>query len=264
LRIGIISDIHGNYVALRKVLEHMGEIDSLWCLGDLVGYGPQPNECIEAIREYPHLCIPGNHDWGMLGRLDIELFNRDARKVLEWTYKNLSKPNVIYLEDLPVKLKAFGQCFTMVHASPRDPMWEYLLDLFDAAECFPLFQSRYCFVGHTHVPLIFRDMEGVVKAALPEPGEVMTLNVWPKMEETDEADGPRMIINPGSVGQPRDGDPRAAYMVLDIPDNATLADWDWTAQLTFWRIEYPIQKTQDIMRDLGFTPRLISRLELGV
>ena len=87
MRIGIISDIHGNYVALRKVLEHMGEIDSLWCLGDLVGYGPQPNECIEAIREYPHLCIPGNHDWGMLGRLDIELFNRDARKVLEWTYK---------------------------------------------------------------------------------------------------------------------------------------------------------------------------------
>ncbi len=264
MRIGIISDIHGNYVALHAVLEQMGDIDSLWCLGDIVGYGPQPNECIDAIRLYPHLSIPGNHDWGMLGRLDAEMFNRDARTVLEWSRKNLTASNLAYMEALPVTMKAFGQCFTLVHASPRDPMWEYLLDLFDAAECFPLFSSRYCFVGHTHVPLIFRDMSGVVKVAIPEPGEVMQLNVWPKVERTDTSGGPRMIINPGSVGQPRDGDPRAAYMVLDIPDNATLAGWDWTATLTFERVEYPIEETQEIMRGLGFPPRLISRLELGV
>lgn len=264
MRIGIISDIHGNYVALRTVLEQIGEVDSLWCLGDLVGYGPQPNECIETIQQYPHLCIPGNHDWGMLGRLDANSFNRDARYVMEWTRNHLTPANLTYIEELPVTMKAFGQCFTLVHASPRDPMWEYLLDLFDAAECFPLFSSRYCFVGHTHVPLIFRDMDGVVKAAVPEPGEVMQLNVWPKVELTDQSGGPRMIINPGSVGQPRDGDPRAAFMVLDIPDNATLADWDWTATLTFGRVEYSIGETQDIMRGLNFPPRLISRLDLGV
>lgn len=264
MRIGIISDIHGNYVALRTVLEEMGQVDSLWCLGDLVGYGPQPNECIETLLQYPHLCIPGNHDWGMLGRLDQESFNRDARFALEWTAKILTPANRQYIENLPVTLKAFGQVFTMVHASPRDPMWEYLLDLFDAAECFPLFSSRYCFVGHTHVPLVFRDMDGVVKAAIPESGEILELNVWPKLEETDSAGGPRMIINPGSVGQPRDGDPRAAYMVLEIPDSATSADWDWTARLTFWRTEYPIAETQELMRRLNFPPRLISRLELGL
>lgn len=264
MRIGIISDVHGNYAALRAVLDHMGEVDSLWCLGDLVGYGPQPDECIEAVTSRPHLCIPGNHDWGMLGRLDIEAFNRDARTVLEWSRKHLAPAHLTYLEALPVTMKVFGQSFTLVHASPRDPMWEYLLDLFDAAECFPLFHTRYCFVGHTHVPLIFRDMEGVVKAAIPEPGEVMELNVWPKLEAVDKDGGPRMIINPGSVGQPRDGDPRAAYMVLDIPEAATLADWDWTAKLTFWRVEYPIGETQDLMRSLAFPPRLISRLDLGV
>ena len=264
MRIGIISDVHGNYAALRTVLEEMGDIDSLWCLGDLVGYGPQPNECIDIVRQYPHLCIPGNHDWGMLGRLDEELFNRDARYALDWTAKTITSSNREYLENLPVTIKSFGQVFTMVHASPRDPMWEYLLDLFDAAECFPLFNSRYCFVGHTHVPLIFRDMDGVVKAAIPEPGEILDLNVWPKLEETDAAGGPRMIINPGSVGQPRDGDPRSAYMVLDIPNSATTADWDWTARLTFWRIEYPIGETQEIMRGLGFPQRLIARLDVGL
>jgi diadenosine tetraphosphatase ApaH/serine/threonine PP2A family protein phosphatase len=107
-------------------------------------------------------------------------------------------------------------------------------------------------------------MDGVVKAAIPEPGEILDLNVWPKLEETDAAGGPRMIINPGSVGQPRDGDPRSAYMVLDIPDSATSADWDWTARLTFWRIEYPIGETQEIMRGLGFPQRLIARLDVGL
>ena len=157
MRIGVISDIHGNYAAMRTVLDEIGEVDSLWCLGDLVGYGPQPNECIEALLDYPHLCIPGNHDWGMLGKLNTDAFNRDAKYALDWTVKNIKPSNREYLENLPVTVKTFGQVFTMVHASPRDPMWEYLLDLFDAAECFPLFSSRYCFVGHTHVPLVFRD-----------------------------------------------------------------------------------------------------------
>jgi predicted phosphodiesterase len=263
LRIGIVSDIHGNYVALRTVLERMGSIDALWCLGDLVGYGPQPNECISSIIEMPHLCIPGNHDWGTLGRLNRQSFNRDARALLEWTIKALTPEHIAYIESLPVQISALSSSFTLVHASPRDPMWEYLLDLFDAAECFPLFNSRYCLVGHTHVPLVFREVEGVVKAIVPEPGETIRLNIAPyREEEATVAANARMIINPGSVGQPRDGDPRAAYMVLEIPEDGRPASH--TARLTFYRVEYPIEETQDLMSDLEFPTRLISRLALGI
>ena len=261
MRIGIISDVHGNYVALRTVLEHLGNIDALWCLGDLVGYGPQPNECVSTIAALPNLCIPGNHDWGTLGRLDRLSFNRDARALLEWTEDTLTPANRQFLELLPVRLTANGSSFTLVHASPRDPMWEYLLDIFDAAECFPLFHSRYCFVGHTHVPLIFRQVEGVVRAYIPETDESFTLDLSPfekKMNTGDE----RMFINPGSVGQPRDGDARAAYMVLEIPDIG--AGEARPASLTFTRVAYPIEETQQMMRDYGFPPRLISRLELGI
>ena len=177
MRIGIISDVHGNYSALSTVLEQMGPIDALWCLGDLVGYGPQPNECVEAVAAFPHLCIPGNHDWGTIGRLERLSFNRDARALLEWTEDALTPTNRQFLEQLPVRQAAKAANITLVHASPRDPMWEYLLDIFDAAECFPLFTSRYCFVGHTHVPLIFQYVEGIVKAHIPEPGETINLDV---------------------------------------------------------------------------------------
>jgi len=125
----------------------------------------------------------------LLGKLNTDAFNRDAKYALDWTVKNIKPSNREYLENLPVTVKTFGQVFTMVHASPRDPMWEYLLDLFDAAECFPLFSSRYCFVGHTHVPLVFRDMDGIVKAAIPESSETIELNVWPKLMERDVAGG---------------------------------------------------------------------------
>ncbi|MFL5734882.1 MAG: metallophosphoesterase family protein [Chloroflexia bacterium] len=263
LRIGVISDMHGNFVALRTVLEDMGSVDALWCLGDFVGYGPQPNECIETVSQFPHLGIPGNHDWGMLGRLNLEEFNHDARVVIEWTRKVITPANLEFLESLPIAVTPEEPSVTMVHASPRDPMWEYLLDLFDAAECFPLFSTRYLFVGHTHVPLIFRDSRGIVKAAIPEESEKMRLNVRIMgAKEDPQAGGARMIINPGSVGQPRDGDPRAAYMVLDLPDEPPSGPWN--ATLSFRRIRYPIEETQAIMKDLKFPPRLISRLEVGV
>ncbi len=260
MRIGIVSDVHANFVALRTVLEQMGSIDALWCLGDLVGYGPQPNECVSTISRYPSLVIAGNHDWGMLGRLDESDFNRDARSVLDWTRETLTHQNMEYIKALPVSVRALESAFTVVHASPRDPMWEYLLDLFDAAECFPLFKSRYCLVGHTHVPLVFRDAGGVVKAAVPEPGESIRLNVSPY--DNEDSGGSRMIINPGSVGQPRDGDPRASYMILEIPDGA--ATEAKGATLTYHRLEYPVEEAQVIMKSLDFPPRLISRIELGL
>ena len=263
MRIGIVSDIHSNYVALRAVLEQMGSVDALWCLGDLVGYGPQPNEVVACISDLPNLCIPGNHDWGTLGRLNPKSFNRDARQILEWTKKKLTPAHTQYLESLPLQISALQSAFTLVHASPRDPMWEYLLDLFDAAECFPLFSSRYCFVGHTHVPLIFRQVEGNVKAAVPEPGDVFRLNLSPYTpDELDTGGGTRMIINPGSVGQPRDNDPRAAYMLLDIPDDLTPIDV--TARLHFRRIEYDVDETQKLMSAQDFPSRLISRLAMGI
>src|SRR5206468_8326482 len=142
-------------------------------------------------------------DWGMLGRINMDEFNHDARVVLEWTRKVITAANFEYLESLPVAVTPEEPSVTMVHASPRDPMWEYLLDLFDAAECFPLFKTRYLFVGHTHVPLIFRDALGIVKYVLPVPDEKMRLNVREVAEREDPASsGARMIINPGSVGQP--------------------------------------------------------------
>ncbi|MDQ6695604.1 MAG: metallophosphatase family protein [Chloroflexota bacterium] len=263
MRIGIITDIHGNYVALRTVLQHMGNVDALWCLGDIVGYGPQPNECIEAISEYAHLCVPGNHDWGTLGRLDRQAFNRDARAILEWTLKELTPGNKEYLESLPLTLTAMTSSFTIVHASPRDPMWEYLLDLFDAAECFPLFHSRYCFVGHTHVPLIFRNVHGQVKAEVPEPGGRLRISSRPYKKGVEEPGWERMIVNPGSVGQPRDGDPRSAYMVLEVPDDTGSAD-PAGSSLTFVRVPYEIEETQALMRRLGFPARLVARLEQGI
>src|SRR5688500_16073765 len=196
----------------------MGSIDALWCLGDLVGYGPQPNEVVATVYALPSLCIPGNHDWGVLGRLNPKSFNKDARSILEWTKKELNPEHTTYLETLALQITALQSAFNLVHASPRAPMWEYLLDLFDAAECFPLFNARYCFVGHTHVPLVFRQVGGNVKAIVPEPGDTFRLNLAPyTADELDIGAGSRMIINPGSVGQPRDNDPRAAYMLLDIP-----------------------------------------------
>jgi predicted phosphodiesterase len=263
LRIGIISDIHSNYVALRAVLEHMGGVDALWCLGDFVGYGPQPNECLHTITQFPHLSIPGNHDWGMLGRISLEEFNRDAALVLEWTRRVLAEEYAEYLDSLPVVVTPEEPSFTFVHASPRDPMWEYLLDLFDAAECFPLFRTRYLLVGHTHVPIIFRDAMGIVKAAIPEPGEKMRLDasMLPATENPDAA-GPRMIINPGSVGQPRDGDPRAAYMLLELDDEPSASNWN--ATLTYERVAYPVEDTQNLMESLNFPKRLISRLSMGL
>ena len=183
--------------------------------------------------------------------------------MLEWTHKNLTRSNMAYLEDLHVTIKAFGQCFTMVHASPRDPMWEYLLDLFDAAECFPLFKTRYLLVGHTHVPIIFRDVMGVVKAAIPEPGEKMRLDASMLSSKEDLGTvGARMIINPGSVGQPRDGDPRAAYMLLELEETSGAPNWN--ATLTYYRVPYPVEEAQDLMESLNFPRRLISRLSLGL
>lgn len=241
MRYLVISDIHANLVALETVLKDAeGQWDQIWCLGDIVGYGPDPNGCIELLRQHDHLSLSGNHDWAVLGKLDIESFNNEAQKAIRWTQSILSPGNSDYLSQLPPL--TIVEPFTLVHASPRQPVWEYLLDEATAAKNIALLETAYCFAGHTHMAIIFTEIApGRCQATFPDYREKQTFG------------DNRLIINPGSVGQPRDSDPRAAYGILD------------TAAMTWQhrRVAYDIAETQERMRQHNMPPRLIARLELG-
>ncbi len=242
MRCLILSDIHSNIEALEAVLNDAGTMDQVWCLGDVVGYGPSPNECVGRLQGLPNLaCLAGNHDWGVLGRLDLRDFNPDARQANIWTRGQLSAEARAWLEERPETI-VDGQ-FTLVHGSPRHPIWEYILYASTAISSFRHFDTRYCLVGHTHAPVAFRERGNETGCEMLPPSELNPLTL-------DEA---RLIINPGSVGQPRDGDRRASYAVLDLET------------LTFEnrRVEYPIQRTQDKMVEAGLPSRLILRLGYG-
>ncbi len=242
MRVLVISDIHANLAAFEAVLEDArGQWEFVWCLGDVVGYGPDPNECCELLRSLPHLCLAGNHDWAALGRLTLDDFNTEARIAHLWTREEISPTNQEYLQQLPMRLEQGD--FTLVHGSPREPMWEYLLDLGGALVSFSYFSTPFCLVGHTHLPMIFvlDEETGRPHAVIPEVGVPIPLRRY------------RMILNPGSVGQPRDGDPRASYAILDT-DAMT-----WELR----RVPYPIEITQERMRARGLPRRLIARLEVG-
>ncbi len=238
MRILIISDIHANLTAFQTVLNDVnGNWDYVWCLGDVVGYGPDPNECVELLQTMPHLCLAGNHDWAALGRLDIRTFNPDARRAVEWTQETLKPENIAFLEALPVTF-VIGD-YTLVHASPREPVWEYILEQLVAELNFPHFETPYCFVGHTHQPVIYE--MGKSHPREPRYGQPHTLN------------GTRQIINPGSIGQPRDQNPEAAYGLLDTE----------TGVFEHRRIPYDIPDVQERMREYGLPERLVTRLEHG-
>lgn len=242
MRILVISDIHANLVAFETVLKDaQGDWDYVWCLGDVVGYGPDPNECCDLLKTLPHLCLAGNHDWAALGRLDIRTFNVDARKAVNWTQETLTEENIAYLSALPTTF-VLGN-YTLAHGSPREPVWEYILDPLIAALNFPHFETDYCLVGHTHTPIIFE--------LTTDEGD--TSSMQPKYRESKNLNGHRLIINPGSVGQPRDSNPDAAYAVLDVEAGI----------FEHRRIPYPIQVTQERMRNHGMPERLVTRLEHG-
>lgn len=237
----VISDVHANLVALSAVLADAPEFDEIWCLGDLVGYGPSPNECVDRIQDYPHFSLAGNHDWAALGKLDLRSFNMDARLANQWTQSQLSPATREYLEGLPTDAEREGIC--LAHASPREPIWEYILDCRVARVNFAHFSNRLCLVGHSHVPLVFtwhEQEERCERLSSPFPDPV-------------QLGSRRMIINPGSVGQPRDGDPRASYAMLD------------TDQMTwqFHRVPYSVEIVQDQMRARRLPHRLVERLALG-
>ncbi|HNS02393.1 MAG TPA: metallophosphoesterase family protein [Anaerolineae bacterium] len=250
MRILVISDVHANLTALDEVLadaatvEWLGQtgFDAIWSLGDIVGYGPWPNECIQRLQQFPdHLRVAGNHDWAALGRLDLEEFNREARKMAVWTQQHLDSASLSYLRSLPDQ-PLHQDAFTVTHASPREPIWEYINSGSIARENFAHLATPYCLVGHTHVPRLYRMAGGACTVHGPIYDRDISLA------------GPHsLIINPGSVGQPRDNDPRAAYALLDVEQ----ALW------RFRRVRYDVEITQAAMRKAGLPERLIARLAYG-
>jgi predicted phosphodiesterase len=247
MRILVISDIHANLTALQAVIDDSAkhnsgdDFESVWCLGDTVGYGPDPNECVELIMGMPGvMCLIGNHDQAAIGLSPLSRFNQDARAAASWTSNVLSDESVEYLRSLPSEITIDG--FTLAHGSPRQPVWEYILDPKTAKANFQEFSTDFCLVGHTHLPLIFEQKEG---GNSPEPvlipwGETMQLT-------------PRMIINPGSVGQPRDMNPRAAYAVLDLEEKT------WEPR----RVSYDVNQVQLRMLEKGLPEKQALRLVAG-
>jgi len=239
VRIGIVSDVHSNYPALTAVLEDMSVVDELWCLGDIIGYGPFPNECVEALRANHCLAIPGNHDWGCAGKIPLDDFNVDARWACEWSRDVIEPEHLQYLSELPLT-RTEGD-FTLAHGSAHEPIWEYTAYASVARLSFHYFSTRYCLVGHTHVPLVFVDAGQQPETLHPGPDTPLQLG------------STRAIINPGSVGQPRDGNPQAAYGVIDTDE----------AVFEFRRVDYDFREIQGRMVELAFPERLVKRLAYG-
>jgi diadenosine tetraphosphatase ApaH/serine/threonine PP2A family protein phosphatase len=241
MRLLVISDIHANLAAFEAVLaDAQDEWDRIWCLGDVIGYGPDPNECTALLRQHDHLSLSGNHDWAVLGKLDSTNFNTEAQIAIAWTQSEIGEETRAYLDSLPANL--IVEPFTLAHGSPRHPVWEYILEKSTAAANFAYFDTPYCLVGHTHSPVRFEEISpSRVRLQLPVYNEPLSLN------------GQRIILNPGSVGQPRDSDPRAAYALLDTEKMS----WEYR------RVAYPVKVTQERMRHHGLPHRLIARLEYG-
>ncbi|MCW5875257.1 MAG: metallophosphoesterase family protein [Anaerolineales bacterium] len=239
MRALVLSDIHANAAALDSVLEQAGPVDSVWCLGDVVGYGPDPNRVISRLQGLSNLvCLQGNHDAAAIGELGLEGFNLEARTSIEWLRDELSQESYEFLRQLQPRAEISG--VTLAHASPRQPVLEYLLDVYSAGENFDHFDGPFCFVGHTHIPVLFQQREYTVSLHMPKVNTTITLD-------------PRCIANPGSVGQPRDRDPRAAFAIYDDQQHT----WDYQ------RVEYDIDAVQKRMRSAGLPERHITRLASG-
>ena len=247
MRILVVSDIHANLTALDTVVrdaEEDGAIDGVWSLGDNVGYGPQPAECLARLRELNATIIAGNHDRAATGAMGIEEFNSDAATAALWTREHLSEDDKAFLDKLPEVSKPVDS-FTIVHGTLKYPVWEYLYSYETAQGHLELQETPFSFVGHTHVPLrVVEDKQQ------PRGCELYRLDDGDVTELTDEA---RLVLNPGSVGQPRDGDPRASYAIYDT-DQQTV---------TMKRVEYEFAKTQELMREADLPVWLIDRLAVG-
>jgi predicted phosphodiesterase len=242
LRVAVLSDIHGNLHALEAVLASVDRDapDEIWCLGDLVGYGPCPNECVAHVRERAAVSLVGNHDLAVLGALDLDRFHGEAGAAARWTRTVLEPDARAFLEALEPAGGRAG--VALAHGSPRDPVWEYVLSARAAEAALGAVTEQLLLVGHSHAQLAVAAMDANVTGGAAKAGD-----------EVDLAAG-RHVLNPGSVGQPRDGDPRAAWLVIDTASR----------RATFRRTEYPIERTQAEMRDRHLPELLAERLAHGL
>ena len=242
MRIAIVSDIHGNRHAFEAVLEAVTASDSqeLWCLGDLVGYGAEPDACVELARRHAAICLAGNHDLGVRGSLPLEEFSRGANLAAKWTQSVITPETLAFLQQL--KPLNTDESVGLYHASPRDPVWEYVLSPLQAELCLDAQAHRVCLIGHSHVALFFWRAAGAAAT-----GETRGA------DEELEIDSGEWLINPGSVGQPRDGDPRAAWLELDTDD--------WRA--VYRRTEYDIAGAAAAIRAARLPDSLAERLAFG-
>jgi predicted phosphodiesterase len=241
MRVAVISDIHANLHALEAVAEALEQEapDAVWCLGDLVGYGPQPNPCCAWAAAKTQVCLAGNHDLGVLGTLDLADFSGDAEAAASWTRGVLDDESRAFLAGLESSAQREG--VGLYHASPRDPVWEYVLTWEAARDAIREAHTDLTIVGHSHVPLAIVDGRGPIGGHVAGGTDI------------DLAAG-RWLLNPGSVGQPRDGDPNAAWLLLDLE----------ARHASFRRVPYDVARTQAEIREAGLPDALADRLALGV
>ena len=240
MRVAVLSDLHANIAALEAVLAVMPSVDEVWHLGDVVGYGPQPDAVVARLREIGARGVRGNHDAAAVGQLDIEAFNVDARGAMEWTRSTIADETRAWLAALPERLER--EDFLLVHGSPRDPTWEYITTIPVARAGMAAMPTRSGLHGHTHVPIAFVEDDGRLDTMSPGAGSHLTF------------DGRRVLLNPGSVGQPRDGIPTTSWLLLDTAEGS--ATWQRTA--------YDVSSVQAEMLALGLPDRLIERLSYGL
>jgi len=241
VRIAVFSDVHANLHALEAVLAEIdaGGFDELWCLGDVVGYGPRPNECTALVRERATVCLAGNHDLVVLGKIPMILFADDAGVAARWTQGVLADDARTFLETLePLATRPGAELF---HGSPRDPVWDYMLSEDAARQSFAATSEPLVLVGHSHIALEISSDGLALHGGIAAGGHRVDLG------------GPRRLLNPGSVGQPRDGDPRAGYALVDTEKQ----------DVTIYRLEYPISKAQARILEEGLPDVLAQRLALG-
>jgi predicted phosphodiesterase len=246
MRVAVVSDIHANLPAFEAVLAAIEDaaVDEVWSLGDTVGYGAEPDECADLARERCDLCLVGNHDLAVLGALDVGAFSEAAAAAVDWTREHVSERTLAMLGELEPVGEREG--IALFHASPRDPVWEYVLSAEQADACLDAQPSRIALIGHSHVALFFHR-----PGAEEEDREIRGAQAG---DDTllDLATG-SWLINPGSVGQPRDGDPRAAWLELDTDEGAA----------RFHRVSYDIERAASSIASAGLPKRLADRLQVG-
>ena len=236
----LLADIHSNLEALEAIFADCGDFDQIWCMGDVVGYGPDPVEVLSVLRSHDFRCVAGNHDAAVVGALSVSEFNNAAAWAARWTTHQLGHEELEYLKELPLTLEESP--FTLVHGSLRAELWEYLVSVESAAATLQLLETTYCLVGHSHLPFICRE----------RPDSAPRFTEFPEREPV-HLGSERWVINPGGVGQPRDGDSRSSYAIYDSNEGT----------IERRRVVYDISKTQRKMELAGHPEPLIRRLEFG-